>query len=293
MHLPETILYDAKTLEEAADLAQRHGPEARFLAGGTDLFVDLKTERITATHLISLRRIASLHGIEETADGLRIGALTTVSQLDRSDIVRKRFRPLIDATSQMAVPQVRNSATVGGNIASAVPCADLPPILVAMNASVAVWSGGTERIEPLDSFIVDVRQTKLQAGDVLTAVLVPNSPRRFGAAYSRFSLRDGNAIAVAGVAAGIQLGPDGAIQDARVVLGAVSPMPVLVQSAATALIGRQPDEQAWSLASREAGSAARPICDVRGSAEFRREIVTVMAKRALREAFARAQGGQS
>lgn len=289
MYLPEITLHEAETLDQAAELLNRYGNEARLFAGGTDLFVDLKTGRVGAGHLVSLQRIGSLRGIEEAADGLRIGALTTVSQLNRSKVVRQRYRPIVDASSRMAAPQVRNAATVGGNIASAVPCADLPPILTAMNASVTVWSKGQERSEPLESFITNVRETRLGPGDVLTSVFVPSQPRHFGAAYERFSLRDGNAIAVASVAASLQLDENDVIRAARIVLGAVAPMPVLATSAANVLIGGAPSDELWDRAAREAEQAARPICDVRGTDDFRRRIVAVMARRALAAALVRAR----
>lgn len=288
MYVPEFSLYDAESLEAASEFIKRHGSKARLLAGGTDLFVDLKTKRVHVDHLISIQRIATLHGIEDSPRGLRIGALTTISQLNRAEVVRSKFRPLIDATSQMAAPQVRNAATVGGNIASAVPCADLPPILTAMNASVTVWSDGHERSAPLESFIVNVRETRLQLGEILTAVFVPHQPARFGAAYARFALRDGNAIAVASVAASLRLDADDKIQESRLVLGAVSPVPVFVSSAASAIKGCRPGEEAWELAAGHAAAAARPICDVRGSADYRREIVVVLTKRALWNAYRRA-----
>ncbi|MCH7926287.1 MAG: xanthine dehydrogenase family protein subunit M [Planctomycetes bacterium] len=293
MHLPNITLHDVDTLEQAADLATRLGPGSRFLAGGTDLLVDLKTGRVEATHLVSLNRIASLRKIEEDADGLRIGALTTITQLDREGVVRTHYEAICDATSQMAAPQIRNVATVGGNIMSAVPCADLPPILTAMNASVVVWSKSGERTIPLESFFVGVRATKLECGEVLTAVLVPEQPARFGAAYARFALREGNAIAVASVAAGLQMATDDTIRSARIVLGAVSPTPVLVESAGRLLAGRTANDESWEIAAREAIAASHPISDVRASAEFRREIVGIMAKRALRDALRRAQGGPS
>jgi len=289
VYLPEITLHEAETLDQASELLKQYGNEARLLAGGTDLFVDLKTGRVGAGHLVSLQRIGSLRGIEEAAGGLRVGALTTVSQLNRSKVVRQRYRPIVDASSRMAAPQVRNAATVGGNIASAVPCADLPPILTAMNASVAVWSAGQERSEPLESFITNVRETRLGPGDVLTSVFVPSQPVHFGAAYARFALRDGNAISVAGVAASLQLDEGGVIRAARIVLGAVAPMPVLVTLAASALEGSAPSDELWNVAAREASAAAKPICDVRGSGDFRREIVAVMTRRALTTALHRAR----
>jgi len=192
----------------------------------------------------------------------------------------------------MAAPQIRNMATVGGNIAAAVPCADLPPILIAMNASVVLWSAEGEREVPLREFFVGPRTTVRRDNEVLTAILVPNLPPRFGAAYARFQLRDGNAIAVASVAAGLLLGEDNTVQNARIVLGAVAPVPKLVEPAAALLVGKPPDEDAFRMAADAAAAEAEPICDVRGSADFRREIVGVMTRRALATALERAQEGR-
>jgi carbon-monoxide dehydrogenase medium subunit len=289
VYLPDIEVHEAATLEDAAAVMRRHAPDARLLAGGTDLLVDLKTRRISVGHVVSLHRIDALRGISETADGLRVGALTTIAQLDRSPVVRQGYSPLLDATSQMANPQIRNVATVGGNLASAVPCADLPPILTAMNASVVLWSPRRERTVPLDAFFVGVRQTALRKGELLTAILVPELPPRFGAAYARFALRDGNAIAVAAVAASLTLNSDDTVRQARIVLGAVAPTPMLVEPASASLIGRPLDEDACRRAAAAAMDVAQPICDVRGSIDFRRETVGVLTRRALAAAFCRAR----
>jgi carbon-monoxide dehydrogenase medium subunit len=289
VHLPEFELHEAATLEQAADALLRYAPRARLLAGGTDLLVDLKTGRVSFDHLVSLNRIGALRGVSATTNGLRIGALTTVTQLASSPVVRERFGPILDATSRMAAPQIRNAATVGGNIAAAVPCADLPPILMAMNASVVLWFAGGERDVPLDGFFVGPRQTALRDGEVLTAIVVPSPPPTFGAAYARFQLRDGNAIAVASVAASLLLGEDGAVRDARIVIGAVAPIPKLVESAGAILVGKPPGDDAFGAAGDAARAAAEPISDVRGSADFRRELVGVLTRRALATALGRAQ----
>lgn len=293
MYVPEIELHEATTLEEAAAVLARHAPNARLLAGGTDLLVDLKTGRVSFGHLVSISRIDAVRGICETDDGLRIGALTTITQLDRSPIVRERFSPLLDATGKMAAPQIRNLATVGGNIASAVPCADLPPILTAMNASVVLWSPTGQRTVPLDGFFTGPRRTVRRDDELLTAILVPKLPSGFGAAYARFQLRDGNAVAVAAVAASLMLDRDGIVQDARIVLGAAAPIPLLVESAGARLVGQPPDEEAFHRAAEIARAAAEPISDVRGSADFRRELVAVLTRRALGTSWERARGASS
>jgi carbon-monoxide dehydrogenase medium subunit len=259
----------------------RHAPHARLLAGGTDLLVDLKTGRVSARHLVSLNRIEALRGISETEDGLRIGALTTIAELERSSLVREKYAPILDAALQMAARQIRNMATAGGNITAAVPCADLPPILSAMHATLTLWSSNGEREVALDSFHTGPRETVRRDAEVLTAIRVPKFPPGFGAAYARFAQRDGNAIAVAGVAASLLLATDGAVQEARVVLNAVAPVPKLVREAGEVLSGRPPDDEAFRAAAAAARDAAEPITDVRGSAEFRCRLVEVLTRRAL------------
>jgi carbon-monoxide dehydrogenase medium subunit len=292
VHVPDIELHEAGSLAEAATLAGRYTPDSRFLAGGTDLLVDLKAKRIRVGHVVSINRIDGLRGISETDGGLRIGALTTITQLDRSPIVRQRFVPLRDATRRMAAPQIRNVATVGGNIASAVPCADLPPILTVMNASVVLWSPAGQREVPLESFFVGPRQTIRRDDELLTEVLVPRPASGFGAAYARFQLREGNAIAVASVAASLALDRDDIIRAGRIVLGAVAPTPKLTEAAGRALVGNRPDDEAFGAAAAAAMAVAEPICDVRGSIEFRRELVGVLTARALTTACHRAREGR-
>jgi carbon-monoxide dehydrogenase medium subunit len=248
-----------------------------------------QTGRVSARHLISLRRIEELRGISETPAGLHLGALTTVAELGRSVAVRERYTPILDAALQMAARQVRNLATVGGNISSAVPCADLPPILTAMNATVTLWSPAGERNVPLEFFFTGPRSTVCRGDEILTAIHVPELPPRFGAAYARFAQRDGNAIAVAAVAASLLLGEDGAVTEARVVLSAVAPVPKIVPGVGETLVGRLPEEDALQAVAITARDAAEPITDVRGSADFRRNLVEVLTRRALQSALDRAK----
>ncbi len=288
MYLPDLDLHEAATLEEADELMERYGPNARLLAGGTDLLVDLKTGRVAAGHLVSIKGIDALCGLSKSNGRLRIGALVTPTQLNGERIVRERFGAILDATRQMASPQIRNVATVGGNINSAVPCADLPPILMVLKASVTLWSRSGRRDVPLESFFVGPRDTLRRRGEVLTEVLVPEPPPRFGSAYARFALRNGNAIAVASVAAGLRLNDDDTVLQARVVLGAVAPIPKPVAEVGTLLAGQPAGEDAFRAASLAAIDAADPISDIRGSADFRRELVGVLTRRALATARQRA-----
>lgn len=289
MYLPTVELHQISSLTEASALLERFGNSARLLAGGTDLLVDLKAKRVSIDHIISINKIAELKGISFDDSALSIGALTTITELDESPIVCERFPAIVDATRSMAVRQIRNLATVGGNLASAVPCADLPPILTAMNASARLWSPERQRLLSLEEFFLGARRTARQENEILSGVVVPQALPGFGAAYARFGLREGNAIAVASVAAGIQLGSDGTIDTAKVVLGAVAPIPKVAARASALLSGAAPTETQFALAADEAVAEADPISDVRGSAAFRRELVGVLARRALASALRRAK----
>jgi carbon-monoxide dehydrogenase medium subunit len=293
VHVPAVEYHEADSLEAAAELLGRYAPDARLLAGGTDVLVDLKTARqgAGAGHLVSIGGIAALRGVTETTDGLSIGALTTLSELDRAPVVIGRYPAIHDATSRMAAPQIRNAATVGGNLAGAVPCADLPPVLLVCDASVVLWSPAGRRTVSIGELLVGPRETILKPDEVLERVLVPPPRAGFGAAYARFALRNGNAIAVAAVGASLHLDDGGPVTAARISLGAVAPTPRLVEPAAEALVGRPLNEDTIAGASAAAMEAAQPISDVRGSAEYRRTIVGVLTGRAIGEAARRARGG--
>ncbi|MBM4108038.1 MAG: xanthine dehydrogenase family protein subunit M [Phycisphaerae bacterium] len=296
MHLPDVTIHHPASLAEASATLRRLGPRARALAGGTDLVVDLKTRRVDADHLVSLARVPHLRGVEraplgapangDLAGALRIGALTTIAQLDRSPELRGSLSALREATRDMAATQVRHTATVGGNIAGAVPCADLPPVLLVLGAWVEIASDSGTRTLPLVSFFTGPRQTLLAPGELLTAILVPPPPTRTGAAYARFSLREGNAIAVASVAAAVTVDDAGRIARASLALGAVAPVPRLVELPPGP---ERSDDDAIADAARRAVAASDPINDIRGSAEYRRELVRVLAGRAMRSALERAR----
>jgi len=290
VYIPDFELHRPSTLDQAGTLMKEHGLDARLLAGGTDLLVDLKSGRVVADHVVSLHGIDGLRGLKKEGGALHIGALTTVNQLNDHPLLDGPFSCLRDATTKMAAHQIRNAATVGGNIASAVPCADLPPLLIAMKAEAVLWSAGGERRVPLERFFLGPRQTVMREGEVLTSVVVPQPPAGFGAAYARLALRNGNGIAVAATAAGLTM-KDNVIAEARIVIGAVAPVPFYVEAAGALLAGRAPDAAAFAEAAAAAEKAAGPISDVRGSKEYRRDVVGVLTTRALEGALARATNG--
>lgn len=289
MHISALELHEATSYEDAAALLSRFSPDVRLLAGGTDVLVDLKNKANGVSHLVTLDRIEAIRGITEEGDGLRIGALTTITELDESPLIGGSYEIIRDAASQMATRQIRNTATIGGNIAGANPCADLPPVLIVLNAIAVVFSEQGPNEVPLHDLITGPRETILKQDELLAAIVVPRPPPRFGAAYARFGLRNGNSIAVATVAASLILDDDGAVHDVQVALGAVAPKPVKVDAANLWLEGRKLNGDSFDEVARVAMEAAQPISDVRGSAEYRRELVGVLTKRALMGAEKRAQ----
>jgi aerobic carbon-monoxide dehydrogenase medium subunit len=290
--LSDIAFHEASTLEQAAELMARCGAHARFLAGGTSLVVDLKTDRYRTEHVISISRISSLSGITAAENGVRIGALTKLNEVATSDLIREKCLVISEAAQEMASPQIRNLGTVGGNIVGAVPCADLPPVMAVTYSTLNLWSPSGVRNLPIENFFVGPRQTLRRDDEILTEVIVPQAPARFGAAYARFGLREANSVAVAAVAASLLLKADGTVDKARICLSAVAGKPTLVADAQSALAGKTLDASGLDRAAEAAMASAQPISDVRGSANYRRELIGTLTRRALLMAEKRAAGEQ-
>jgi carbon-monoxide dehydrogenase medium subunit len=289
MTIAATAYHRPASLAEACALGRHYGSDAVFLAGGTELIPDYQRDRETARHLIALESIHELRGISEQDGVLRIGALTTVAEVAASALVRARLPALADAALAIGSPQIRNMATIGGNFCRAVPCADTPPAAIVCAARVRVVGVlGTGELDA-ESFFTGPRKTALGPGDVLVEIIVPAQPHHSGTSYQRFARRSGPALAVAAVAARVTL-EQGRITGARIALGAVAPTPLLAARAAAMMEGEAPSDALFERAGTWCAEDARPISDVRGSADFRRELVGVLTRRALREAVTRAGG---
>jgi carbon-monoxide dehydrogenase medium subunit len=287
MEICDFAFHRPATLAEACELGRKHGKDARFLAGGTELLPDLKQHRDTLQHLIDLRQIDGLKEIREDDGGLRIGCLASLTEVAESASVRKICPSLSEAILTMAAVQIRNRGTLGGNFCGAVPSADTPPICIAAKAEVLLAGVDGQRSLPAEDFFVAPRETALRPGELLAEVRIPLAPRASGADYQRFALRQATALAVVGVAARIDL-EGKVIREARVALGAVAPVPLLATACGEMMEGKTPSEELFCQAAETAATEARPISDLRGSVEFRRELVQVLTVRALRQASTRA-----
>lgn len=271
------------SLQEACALLAELGPEALPLAGGTDVVVDMRRGARSPRHLVSMRDLAELRGIRRDGDMVRLGALCTPAEIGAAAVLHEARPELLEAAGVFGTPLIRSRATLGGNLCTAAACGDLPPLLLALEAIVVVASNKGRREVALENFFKDVRTTTLSPGEIVVEVRVPARRPGEGARYETFGLREAAFITVAGVAVALRLEGE-TCRNARVVLSAVAPTPLLVPVAGAKLIDGALDDAALSAAAREARRAARPISDVRGSAEHRRELVEVLALRALRAA---------
>ncbi len=280
MRLEDFQYHAPGPLSEATHLLSVLEGTARVVAGGTDLLADMKQGRLGAAHVVSIAEVAELSGIEDGDDALRIGALETPNRIAASASVKRRITGLADAAGVMAGYQVRNLATIGGNIASAVPSGDLPPALLTAHAVLELVSDRGTRTVPLAEFFLGPRKTDLAPDELLSAIIVPHLPEGSGVAYEKFQLRDASALAVVGVAARLTL-TDGVITTARVAVGAAAPVPLLIPEVAELLEGRQPGEAVFAEAGAAAAAGVKPISDLRGSAEYRRDLTRVLTVRAI------------
>ena len=250
--------------------------------------VDLKRGVADTEHLVSLRRIPELRVIVKDPDGtLKLGPMVTPNEVGASAIVRSSHPAFAEAALTMAAHQIRNRATIGGNLASAVPSADLPPSLIAMGARVLLAGEEEGREVPLEDFFTGPRETVLRRGEILAQIILPPPKPGTGVFYVKHSLRDASALAVVGVAASVTM-QDETCREARVVLGAVAPTPLPAHRASAALVGKRPDDKTVAEAAAIAAEEASPISDLRGSAEYRRALTKVLAERAIRKALERA-----
>ena len=281
MYSPDFEYYAPGTIQEAVELLAGM-PGARVLAGGTDLLVKMKQGLLEPPAVVSLKRLDALKRVAEEPGGLFIGARVTLNELINSDLIRRRYPSIAGAAHQMANNQVRHTGTLGGNLANAVPSADMPPILMALGAAVRVFGPSGERSFPLEELFVGPGRTSLGAGEVITGVVVPDQ-KTTGSTYMKFGLRRSGALAVVGVAAAVTM--DGSVvADVRIVLGAVAPVPVRARSAEETIRGREYSREAAEAAGVAAAAESRPISDIRGSAEYRRDLVRVFTRRALERA---------
>ncbi|NLJ77089.1 MAG: xanthine dehydrogenase family protein subunit M [Peptococcaceae bacterium] len=283
MYLPDFEYYAPESVAEACQLLSQFGEKAKVLAGGTDLVVKMKNELLAPEVVVSVKNLEQLKKVEYVAGkGVRVGALCTHNDLVKSDVLKDKFASVANAAKQMANNQVRNRGTIAGNIVSAVPSADLPPILIALNATAKLVGAKGERTLAMEDVFTGPGKTVLANDEVLTEIFIPEQ-KMTGSNYIKFGLRKSGALAVVGVAVAVQV-ENGVIKDARVALGAVAATPVRAKKTEEFLKGKKVTDDVLAEAGVLASGECKPISDIRASAEYRTDLVRIFTKRALRKA---------
>ena len=278
------------SFDEAAAIAAQASGKTRFLAGGTDVLVQLRAGMVTPDDLIDVKHIAGVRDITRTADGgWRIGVAVSGAEMGRHAGLCADWPGVVEGMNLVGSTQVQGRATLVGNLCNGSPAADSVPGLVAAGASVTVTGPKGAREVAVEAIPAGPGKTTLAAGEVISALTLPPRGTGGGDAYLRFIPRSEMDIAVVGVAVNLAVA-GGRIAEARVVLGAVAPTVILVPEAALAIVGTSLDEAALAALAAAATAAARPISDKRGTVAFRKEVVGVLARRAAVIALARAIG---
>jgi len=278
----------ARDSAEAIAALARAGAGARLLAGGTDLLVELKSAGHAPAVVIDISRASDMRRIAMTEEGLAIGAAATHAEILDSPLIQKEAPAVAAASHSIGAAQTRSLATLGGNRVNCVPSADGGPVLVALEAQVTIAGPGARRRMALEEFFVGPRRTALRPDELLLDILIPKKSLGKPADFQKFGLRKGQALALASVAASFRSGgTPAAFIEPRIALGAVAPTVMRAAQAEAYLEGRAISPEAMREAGRIAASESRPITDFRASAEYRRDLIAVLTRRALENVQAR------
>ena len=277
---------EARTLRQALSLLERHGEEARIVAGATDFLIRWRQGTWNPGYVVNIKRIPGLDRVSYSRrTGLRLGALATLRALETHPLIRQHYPGLSAAATTFAGVQVRNLATVGGNVCNASPAGDTLPALLALGAQCKIVGPGGERWLPLDQFFVGPGRCALKQGEILTELHLPPPPPNTGSLYIKDSPRSAMDIAAVGVASVVSLDRTGQVfRQVKIVLGAVGPTPFEAKAAAEVLVGKQVTQGIIDEAARVAVSEARPVDDIRATAAHRRAIVEPLTRRTLQYA---------
>ncbi len=289
--IPRTFEYfSPRTLDEALSLLNKLGPDAKLLSGGQSLIPMMKLRLLSPQYIVDINRIPGLDYIKESDGQLRIGALTREHELESSGLVNTKFPILADTAKVIADPLVRSQATVCGNLAHGDPANDHPATMMALGASVIATGLNGQRELPVADFFPGLFTTALDASEILTEIRIPLPPPSSGGAYLKLERKVGD-FATAGVAVQLTLDGAGNCKRAGVGLTNVGLTPIKAKKTETFLTGKPLDDANINRASELAASESEPMDDIRGSADYKRDLIRVLTARALKRALDRAKGG--
>jgi aerobic carbon-monoxide dehydrogenase medium subunit len=275
-----------KTIPEALAFLKQHGDSAKILSGGQSLIPMMKLRLARPAYIVDLNRIAGLAYIKEEGGFLRIGGLTREAELESSALVRSKYPLLTDTAAVIADPQVRNLATIAGNLAHGDPANDHPATMIALGAQLVATGSKGERVIPVEIFFVSLFTTALEQGEILTEIRIPIPPPKSGGAYVKVERKVGD-FATAAVAVQLTLDDKGAVQKAGIGLTNVGATPLKAKKAEDFLKGKKPDAATIAQAAQLAADDAQPSSDLRGPAEYKKGLVKELAKRAISRAVER------
>lgn len=281
--LPKFDYLQPASLEETLSLLSANKGEAKVAAGGTDLIVQLRRREIPTPKLvIDINKLSQLKNLTAGQSGLQIGALTPITAIAESADVQKKYPAIAQAAINIASTQIRNRATFAGNICNAVPSADSAPALLVLDADVKLKSSGSERSIPIKDFFTGPRKTAAAPDELVTEILVPEPPANSKSVYLKHSQRHSMDLALVGVAA-LAVKDGDVCKEIRIALGAVAPTPMRAAKTESLLTGKKVSGELIEEAALQAANECSPIDDHRSSAEYRRDIVQVLVRRALTE----------
>ena len=281
--------HNPASLDEVLELLDKYGDDARLMAGGTALVLQMKQRFAQPEHVIGLRGVARNNGLGdlgEVGGAIRVGALSTLRRMEDSPLLRQRIPMLAETMSRVATRRIRSMATIGGALVNGDPNQDPPPALIALDATVEFTSTAGTRSCPVEEIFVDYYETDVRPGEVLTAVEVPVPAEDTCAAYLKFLPRTADDYATVSVAAVVSRNADNTCREARIVLGAAGTTPVRARAAEDVLRGQELGEDAFRAAADTVPEAVDPLDDFRGSADYKREMAGVFVRRALAQAVA-------
>jgi carbon-monoxide dehydrogenase medium subunit len=277
-----------RSLDEATALLR--DADARVLAGGTDLIVQMRTGRVRPARVVDVKRIPELRALSVGPQEIVVGAAVPAVEIRENAELRRILPGVVEAIALIGSWQIQGRATAGGNLCNASPAADSVPALIAAGARATIAGPGGTRSLPVESFVEAPGKSALRPGEMLVDLRIPRPAGRSADAYLRLIPRSEMDIAVVGAGVALALDAGGRCSAARVALGAVAPTPLLVGEAARALVGSALDEAALARAGAAASAACLPIDDKRGTAEYRRKVAGVLVRRAAAIAASRARG---
>ena len=281
--------FEPMTIGEASSLLAQYRAAAELLGGGTDVIIGMKDRKLTPKYVISLEKVPGLEGITyDASKGLWVGAMTKMRTIERSSIVRERYTALAEGAEEVGSIQIRNLATLGGNIAHGSPAADTAAALLVLDAQVSIANADSERAVPIADFFLGPGETVLQKDEILTGFSMPPRSQNSGSHYLKHKIRQVMDLAFVGVAAAVNLN-NGTVADTKIGLAAVAPKPIRATNAEAIVTGHSVSRGILEKAARAAAAQSSPISDLRCSADHRREIVAALTKQTAATAVARAE----